>query len=280
MATIGLLNPGEMGSMVGAAVRSAGSRVLWAGEGRSGATRKRAADAGLEDAGSVASVVKASEIILSVCPPHAAVDVAKQVAASRFAGIYVDGNAVSPATAREIGGIVEKGGATFVDGGIIGPPPVKPGSTRFYVSGTGADRIAALLTAGPLQSIVVPGGPGAASAVKMAYASWTKGSAALLLAVCAMASAEGVEDSLVAEWKLSQPDLSARAEGAAKGNAKKAWRFIGEMEEIAATYAAAGLPDAFHQGAAEIYRRMAIYKDGPAPSFAEVLRALTPRRPA
>jgi 3-hydroxyisobutyrate dehydrogenase-like beta-hydroxyacid dehydrogenase len=280
MATIGLLNPGEMGSMVGAAVRSAGSRVLWAGEGRSAATRKRAADAGLEDAGSVASVVKASEIILSVCPPHAAVDVATQVAGLRFSGTYVDGNAVSPATAREIGGIVEKGGATFVDGGIIGPPPVKPGSTRFYVSGTGADRIAALLTAGPLQAIVVPGGSGAASAVKMAYASWTKGSAALLLAVCAMASAEGVGDSLVAEWKLSQPDLSARAEGAAKGNAKKAWRFIGEMEEIAATYAAAGLPDAFHQGAAEIYRRMAIYKDGPAPSFAEVLRALTPRRPA
>ena len=280
MTTIGLLNPGEMGSMVGAAVRSAGSRVLWAGEGRSAATRKRAADAGLEDAGSVAAVVKASEIILSVCPPHAAVDVATQVAALRFAGTYVDGNAVSPATAREIGGIVEKGGATFVDGGIIGPPPVKPGSTRFYVSGTGADRIAALLTAGPLQAIVVPGGPGAASAVKMAYASWTKGSSALLLAVCALASAEGVEDSLVREWKISQPDLSARAEGAAKGNAKKAWRFIGEMEEIAATYAAAGLPDAFHQGAAEIYRRMAIYKDGPAPSFAEVLRALTPRRPA
>jgi 3-hydroxyisobutyrate dehydrogenase-like beta-hydroxyacid dehydrogenase len=280
MTTIGLLNPGEMGSMVGAAVRSAGARVLWAGEGRSGATRKRASDAGLEDAGSVASVVKASEIILSVCPPHAAVDVATQVAALRFAGAYVDGNAVSPATAREIAGIVEKGGATFVDGGIIGPPPVKAGSTRFYVSGVGAERIAKLLTAGPLEALVVPGGPGAASAVKMAYASWTKGSSALLLAVCALASAEGVEDSLVREWKISQPDLSARAEGAAKGNAKKAWRFIGEMEEIAATFAAAGLPDAFHQGAAEIYRRLAIYKDGPSPSFAEVLRALTPRRPA
>jgi 3-hydroxyisobutyrate dehydrogenase-like beta-hydroxyacid dehydrogenase len=280
MTTIGLLNPVEMGSMVGAAVRSAGAHVLWAGEGRSGATRKRASDAGLEDAGSVASVVKASEIILSVCPPHAAVDVATQVAALRFAGAYVDGNAVSPATAREIAGIVEKGGATFVDGGIIGPPPVKAGSTRFYVSGVGAERIAKLLTAGPLEALVVPGGPGAASAVKMAYASWTKGSSALLLAVCALASAEGVEDSLVREWKISQPDLSARAEGAAKGNAKKAWRFIGEMEEIAATFAAAGLPDAFHQGAAEIYRRLAIYKDGPSPSFAEVLRALTPRRPA
>jgi 3-hydroxyisobutyrate dehydrogenase-like beta-hydroxyacid dehydrogenase len=280
MTTVGLLNPGDMGSKVGAAVRSAGSRVVWAGEGRSADTRKRASEGGLEDVGSVAALVRASDVILSVCPPHAAVDVAKEVAGLRFAGTFVDGNAVSPATAREIGGIVEKGGASFVDGGIIGPPPVKPGTTRFYVSGTASERISALLNAGPLQAIVVPGGPGAASAVKMAYASWTKGSAALLLAVCAMASAEGVEDSLQREWKISQTELPSRAEGAAKSNAKKAWRFIGEMEEIAATFAAAGLPDAFHQGAAEIYRRMAIYKEGPTPSFAEVLRALTPRRPA
>jgi 3-hydroxyisobutyrate dehydrogenase-like beta-hydroxyacid dehydrogenase len=280
MTTVGLLNPGDMGSKVGAAVRSSGSRVLWAGEGRSADTRKRANEGGLEDVGSVAALVRASDVILSVCPPHAAVDVAKEVAGLRFAGTFVDGNAVSPATAREIGGIVEKGGATFVDGGIIGPPPVKAGTTRFYVSGSAAERISALLNAGPLQAIVVPGGSGAASAVKMAYASWTKGSAALLLAVCAMASAEGVEDSLTREWKISQTELPSRAEGAAKSNAKKAWRFIGEMEEIAATFAAAGLPDAFHQGAAEIYRRMAIYKEGPTPSFAEVLRALTPRRPA
>jgi 3-hydroxyisobutyrate dehydrogenase-like beta-hydroxyacid dehydrogenase len=280
MTTIGLLNPGDMGSKVGAAVRSSGARVLWAGEGRSAETRKRAIDGGLEDVGSVTALVRASEVILSVCPPHAAVDVAKEVAGLRFAGTFVDGNAISPATAREIGGIVEKGGATFVDGGIIGPPPVKPGTTRFYVSGTASERIAALLNAGPLQAIVVPGGPGAASTVKMAYASWTKGSAALLLAVCALASAEGVEESLVREWKISQPELSSRAEGAAQSNAKKAWRFIGEMEEIAATYAAAGLPDGFHQGAAEIYRRMAIYKEGPMPSFAEVLGALTSRRPA
>src|SRR5258705_3994979 len=280
MTTIGLLNPGEMGSRVGAAVRAGGSRVLWAGAGRSAATRKRASDAGLEDAGTVAALVAASDVILSVCPPHAAGDVAAQVAALRFAGTYVDGNAIAPATAREIGGIGEKGGGTFVGGGITGPPPVKPGTTRFYVSGPGAERIAALLTAGPLQALVVPGGPGAASTVKMAYASWTKGSSALLLAVCALASAEVVEDSLLREWKMRQADLPARSEGAAKSNAKKAWRFIGEMEEIAATYAAAGLPDGFHQAAAEIYRRMEGYKDGPTPSLAEVLRALTPRRPA
>ena len=280
MTTIGLLNPGEMGSMVGAAVRSGGARVVWAGEGRSATTRKRATDAGLEDAGSVAAVARAADVILSVCPPHAAIDLAKEVAALRFTGTFVDGNAVSPATAREIAGIVEKAGATFVDGGIIGPPPVKPGTTRFYLSGAGAERISKLLTAGALEAPVVPGGPGAASAVKMAYASWTKGSSALLLAVCAMAAAEGVEESLVREWKISQPDLAAKSEGAAKGNAKKAWRFIGEMEEIAATYAAVGLPDGFHKGAAEIYRRMASYKDGPTPSLAEVLCALTPRRPA
>ena len=112
--------------------------------------------------------------------------------------------------------------------------------------------------------------------------------AAIAAAICSisatqrqpLAAAEGVEESLVREWKISQPDLSTKSEGAAKGNAKKAWRFIGEMEEIAATYAAVGLPDGFHKGAAEIYRRMAGYKDGPTPSLAEVLRALTPRRPA
>src|SRR5207253_10316556 len=116
MTTIGLLKPGEMGSMVGAAVRSTGARVLWAGEGRSAATRKRASDAGLEDAGSVGSVVRASEVILPVCPPHAAVDVASQVAALRLAGTYVDGNAVSPATARQIGRIGEKSRATLAGG--------------------------------------------------------------------------------------------------------------------------------------------------------------------
>src|SRR5262249_6635995 len=89
-----------------------------------------------------------------------------------------------------------------------------------------------------------------------------------------------VEESLLREWQISQRDLPARSEGAAKSNAKKAWRFVGEMEEIAATYAAAGLPDGFHEGAAEIYRRMSSYKDGPTPSLADVLRALTPRRPA
>ena len=134
--------------------------------------------------------------------------------------------------------------------------------------------MAALFEGSALEAIVVEGGPGAASAVKMSYAAWTKGSAALLLAVRALAAAEGAEAALLAEWAISQRDLQGRSEGAAKGNARKAWRFVGEMDEIAATFANAGLPDGFHQAAAEIYRRMEGYKDAPPPSIEEVARAL------
>jgi 3-hydroxyisobutyrate dehydrogenase-like beta-hydroxyacid dehydrogenase len=268
MTTIGLLHPGEMGSSVGAAGRANGGRVLWTSEGRSASTRARAAADGLEDAGSLAALVAASDVILSVCPPDAAADLARTVSALGFSGVYVDGNAVSPATAREVGSIVEKTGATYVDGGIIGPPARTRGTTRLYLSGQAALRVAALFD----------GGAGAASAVKMAYAAWTKGSSALLLAVRALAAAEGAEPALLGEWKRSQPDLPARSEAAAKGNSRKAWRFVGEMDEIAATFAGAGLPDGFHRAAGEIYRRMEGYKDAPPPSIEELARALLKRR--
>jgi 3-hydroxyisobutyrate dehydrogenase-like beta-hydroxyacid dehydrogenase len=228
----------------------------------------------LEDAGSLARLVAASEVIVSVCPPHAALDVAREVADLGFTGIFVDANAVSPATAREVGAVVEKAGATFVDGGIIGPPPQARGSTRLYLSGDRASQVAGLFDTGALEALVVEGGPGAASALKMAYAAWTKGSAALLLAVRALTAAEGVDGALLREWSLSQPDLPARSEAAAKGNARKAWRFVGEMEEIAATFARAGLPDGFHQASAEIYRRLAGYRDRTPPPVEELIRTL------
>ena len=275
---IGLLHPGDMGSMVGAAAKAGGARVLWMSEGRSPASRKRAESGGLEEAGTLGQLVKASDVILSVCPPHAALDVARAVTAQRFAGLYVDGNAVSPATAREIGAVVEAGGASFVDGGIVGPPPQNRGTTRLYLSGKDAVRLVPFFAAGPLEAIVVDGPAGAASALKMAYASYTKGSAALLMAIRALAAAEGIDAALLAEWQRSQPDLAARSESAAGRNAKKAWRFVGEMEEIAATFADAGLPDGFHQAAAEIYRRMSGYKDAPPPSMADVAQALLSKR--
>ena len=250
-----------MGAAVGASLRVGGVRVLWASDGRSSATRKRAEQAGLEDVRTVAALVAASDTVLSVCPPESAVDVARDVMAKKFGGVYVDANAVSPATAREISTIVEQGGAVYVDGGIVGSPPKTRGTTRLYLSGVQADRVAAPFAAGPLEAIVVDGKVGAASALKMAYASWTKGSQALLMAVRAFAIAEGVDDGLLQEWQRSQPDLPKRSEKAVEGTSPKAWRFVGEMEEIAASYAEANLPSGFHKAAAELYQRLAVYKD-------------------
>jgi 3-hydroxyisobutyrate dehydrogenase-like beta-hydroxyacid dehydrogenase len=272
--TVGLLHPGEMGSVVGACARKAGARVLWASEGRGRSTRERAAAAGFEDAATLTALVGASDVILSVCPPHAALALARAVAGEGFAGLYVDANAVAPATAREIGAVIEKDGGTFVDGGIVGPPPVKPSTTRLYLAGAAARRAADLFARTALEPVVLDGPPGCASALKMAYAAWTKGSQALLMAVRAVATAEGVDAALLAEWARSQPDLAARSERAAAGSAPKAWRWIGEMEEIAAGFTAAGLPEGFHEAAAEIFRRLEQYKDAPAPSIAEVARKL------
>ena len=249
--TIGLLHPGEMGAAVGKCLAGAGHRVLWVPEGRSAATRERAAEAGLDGCG-WAEMAARSAVIVSVCPPHAALDVARQVAG--FRGLYLDANAVSPATAGEVAAIVAAGGADFADGGIIGPPPVAPGSTRLYLSGPRAGEIQALFGGTDVDARVVPA-PGSASAVKMAYASWTKGSAALLLAARALARAEGVESVLLEEWALSQPGLEKRWDGAAAAAAAKGWRWVGEMEQIAAAMAAAGLPGGFHQAAADMYRR-------------------------
>jgi 3-hydroxyisobutyrate dehydrogenase-like beta-hydroxyacid dehydrogenase len=261
--TIGLLHPGEMGAAVGQCLAAAGHRVLWVPSGRSPASAARAEAAGLTGVDGLAELVRSAEVIMSVCPPHAALDTARQVAAAGFGGLYLDANAISPATAREVAAIVAAGGADGVDGGIIGTPPVGPGFIRLYLSGPRAGRVQELFEDTPVDVRVVDhgglsgagAGIGAASAVKMAYASWTKGSAALLLAARTLARAQGVEDVLLAEWGLSQPGLEERSARAASSAASKGWRWVAEMEEIAATMGATGLPEGFHLAAAEIYRR-------------------------
>jgi 3-hydroxyisobutyrate dehydrogenase-like beta-hydroxyacid dehydrogenase len=277
VTTIGILHPGEMGSAVGAAARIGGARVIWASAGRGPATRKRAESDGLEDVGTLARLARESEIIMSVCPPANAREVARDVAATRFGGTFVDANAVAPVTTRAVGEIIDAGGARFVDGGIVGPPPRKAGETRLFLSGTRAEAVAALFKGTALDPIVLDGPVGAASAMKMAYAAWTKGSQALLLAIRALAAHEGVDGALLAEWARSQPDATGRSERAVAANVRKAWRFVGEMEEIAATFAAAGLPDGFHAAAGEIYRRLAGWKDtATPPSMADVAKTLAP----
>ena len=250
---IGVLHPGEMGAAVGRCLTGRGHTVLWASAGRGPDTAARAAAAGLTDVGTVKAMAGQAEVIMSVCPPLAAMDVARAVAG--FGGLYVDANAVAPATAQAIGQVITGGGGRYADGGIIGLPPVTAGGTRLYLSGPHAAAVAELFAGTALDARVIGGPATAASAVKMAYGGWTKGSAALLLAVRALARAEGVEDTLLAEWALSQPSLPDRSRGSARSATLKGWRWVAEMEEISATLAAAGLPGGLHQAAAEIFRR-------------------------
>jgi 3-hydroxyisobutyrate dehydrogenase-like beta-hydroxyacid dehydrogenase len=251
VTVVGVLNPGEMGAAVAAALRRHGETVLWASTGRSPATAERAERAGLEDAGDVADLCRRSEVLLSVCPPHAALDVARSAAG--FDGIYVDANAIAPETARTIASLHER----FVDGGIVGPPPLEPGTTRLYLSGGEAESVAGLFAGTSVDARVISEEPGAASALKAAYAGWTKGSGALLLTVRELARAEGVEAALLDEWRLSIPELEQRIAGAERSARRKGWRWTGEMEEIARSMDAQDLPTGFHEAAAEVFRRTA-----------------------
>jgi 3-hydroxyisobutyrate dehydrogenase-like beta-hydroxyacid dehydrogenase len=256
MATVGLLHPGEMGAAVGGCLVSVGHEVLWDPAGRSRASTGRALAAELTGV-SFGQLAARSEVIFSVCPPHAALDVARQVAEAGYRGCYVDANAISVATAEQVSTIVTAAGASYVDGGIIGPPPEVAGYARLYLSGPGAASIRPLFSRSRLDARIAEGPLYAASAVKMAYAAWTKGSSALLLAARALARAGGVERTLLAEWSLSQPALGQRSEEAAAAAAAKGWRWVAEMEEIAASMAAAGLPSGFHEAAADVYERAA-----------------------
>ncbi len=256
MATVGLLHPGEMGAAVGGCLVSVGHEVLWDPAGRSRASTGRALAAELTGV-TFDRLIARSSVIFSICPPHGALDVARQVASAGYTGLYVDANAVSVATAEQVGGVVTAAGATYVDGGIIGMPPEVPGHTRLYLSGPHAAEVRPLFSRSRLDARVVEGPLYGASSVKMAYAAWTKGSAALLLAARALARASGVERTLLTEWSLSQKALGEQSERSASAAAAKGWRWVAEMEEIAASMAAAGLPAGFHEAAADIYDRAA-----------------------
>ena len=272
---VGILHPGQMGVSVAASARNSGCTVLWAGAGRSPATRARAEQHGLIDAGSVADVCRRAEIVLSVCPPHAAEEVAAAVLDAGFRVILLDANAIAPQRAQAIGARVEAAGASFVDGGIIGGPAWKPHATWLYLSGPQAATVAACFAAGPLETAVIGDAGGKASALKMCYAAYTKGTTALLAAILGAADTLGVREELAAEWRRDGSSFAADTERRVREVTAKAWRFAGEMDEIAATFAAADLPDGFHLAAADIYRRLAGFKDAPAtPDLGAVLTAL------
>lgn len=253
-----MLHPGEMGAALVAGLRSGergDTEVVWAADGRSSATRSRAEQAGLVDAGSVAALAGRVDLVVSICPPDAALATARHVADAGFAGTFLDANAISPATAAGVAAVVEEAGAVYVDGSVIGGP----GAPRLYLAGDGAAALRSLFGT-PVEALVLDGGgPFAASALKMVYAGWTKATTALLFALAAAAEQLGVADALRAEWEHSQPSLPARLEMSARSG-RKAWRWGREMDEIARTLAAAGLPGDFHAGAADVFDRLAALK--------------------
>lgn len=250
---IGLLHPGEMGAEVGATLVSAGHTVYWIPIGRSKESTSRAEAAGLTPVADLDELTAKSEIVLSIVPPHAALDVAREIAGR--AKFFVDCNAVSPQTAIEIESVIVSKGSTFVDGGIVGPPPFKAGTTRLYLSGELAGEVSQLFESTRLEAPVLPGGAGVASGFKNCYAAWTKGSDALLLAILSVARELGVEENLRQEWNRSKPELTARLHGAGWAAARKGWRWVGEMLEIAKTFQGANMPTGFHRAAAEIFDR-------------------------
>jgi 3-hydroxyisobutyrate dehydrogenase-like beta-hydroxyacid dehydrogenase len=273
MGKTGFLHPGEMGAAIAATFN--GTR-LWVSNGRSEHSGRRAEAAGMIDVGEIGHLVDEAETIVSVCPPDRALEVAGEVAEAGFDGLYVDANAIAPATSEQIGALFNR----YVDGCIIGLPPHQPGTTRMYLVGDEADSIASYWHGSNLNVITFEGGVGAASALKMCYAGWSKHNHALMLAIRSAAEAHGVTDALKAEWAMSRPDNERIALDAAARSSPKAWRFVGEMHEIAATLEAAGLPADFHAGAAEIFGRMDKFKDvEPGPALDDVIAAILESKP-
>ncbi|MEE8389330.1 MAG: DUF1932 domain-containing protein [Anaerolineae bacterium] len=274
---IGILHPGQMGISIAASAQNSGHDVYWASEGRSARTHERAEKSNLRDARTLVELCETCSIIVCVCPPHAAEDVAGQVLEHSYTGLYLDVNAISPQRAMRIGQKVTGAGATFVDGGIIGGPAWEPGRTWLYLSGPGqsAHVAASCFSAGPLETSVIGEAIGKASALKMCFAAYTKGSTALLCAILATSETLGVREELEHQWSRGGSDFAEQTSQRVRRVTAKAWRFAGEMDEISATFSEAGLPGDFHAAAAVIYRRITHFKDAPfTPPLDDVLTAL------
>jgi 3-hydroxyisobutyrate dehydrogenase-like beta-hydroxyacid dehydrogenase len=257
---IGISSPGDMGGAIGWTLRQHGARSIAALDERSDRTRQLAEQAGIEDVGSVERMVREADIILSVLVPSEATAAAERVAAAvRQTGarlLYADCNAISPGTTKRVGEIVEAAGARYVDASIIGPPPRKPGATKIYASGAAAGELAELSAFG-LDIRVLGDVIGQASGIKMCYAAFTKGVTALATELLVTGRRLGLEEPLRAELLDSQAKMYEHVGRSIPSMPPKAHRWIGEMEEIAATFEQVGLTPRILLGAADMYALIA-----------------------
>ena len=259
LGTIAILSPGSMGSAVGQVLRENGYDVVTNLDGRSERTRALAEKSGFRAVSGIDRIVEESDLLMSILVPSEAISVAREAAAAMertgASPAYADCNAVSPDTARELGKIIDAAGGRFIDAGIIGGPPGSGSPPRFYASGSHETVLGELDGKG----IIVPllgGEVGRASGIKMCYASLTKGTSALQTAALVAAHRLGLSGELEDEMSSSQARVLAQMQSVI-GLPGKAFRWVGEMEEIAATFESVGVTGHFHHGAADIFRMVA-----------------------
>ncbi len=286
--TVAILSPGDMGNAVGKMLIDHGLPVIAALAERSIRTQQLAAQAGIEDVGTVDQLVQKAQIILSILVPAQAVAAAAQVAGALAQSphdlLYVDCNAIAPATVAEIERLITAAGGRFADAGIIGPPPRNFEGTRIYASGRHAAELVALRDDG-LNIIDLGGDVGRASAFKMCYAALTKGTTALQTQLLTAAAAYGISTELAAEFTSSQAQALIQMQRGLPGMAAKAHRWVGEMEEIAKTFAAIGLTPDIFTGAADIYRYVSstplgdLTPEDPKPDFDQMVATLAAHLP-
>lgn len=269
---IGFLHPGEMGSAMAKVIQRNGAIALWASEGRSSGTAARAAAAGMRDVGTLEDLCRQCDVIISICPPHAAIDVAKATAACGFDGAYVDANAISPSTAIQIADIVAQSGATYTDASVVGPAPDGKRQTFIYFSGDAAESIANYFNAEALTVELLGPSRSLASALKICHSAMQKGALALLFTTLAAAEHYGVRAPLESLWAI-RPETNPLINDIEQSPriAAKSWRFAGEMLEVADAFAAVGLPSALFQGARDVYQRCAAPTPGQSLGSIEAL---------
>lgn len=257
---IAVMAPGDMGHAVGRVLGDHGHDVITCLAGRSDRTRGLAAKGNFRDVADLETLVAQADLILSILPPAEAIGQAKAMAAAMTAAgttaVYVDCNAVSPATAAETAAILAEAGASFIDCGIIGLAPAPGRSTKFYVSGPDTTPMTAMDGQG-ITVIDLGREVGRASGLKMAYAGLTKGTNALYTAVLMLAERLDLFDELIAEFEDSQQTALNNMRARVQRLPADAGRWVREMEEIAETYREADLPGGFHDAAADIFRILA-----------------------
>ena len=259
--TVGILSPGDMGGKVGSVLKTHGLEVLTCLSGRSERTRELASDAGFSDVPSLRELVERCDLIMSILVPSEAMGVAEKVAEAISATgkrlPFADCNAVSPDTSSSIGKVVENAGGLFIDAGIIGAPPSSGNAPRIYASGEHAAILAQLDGKGILVPVIEGDeGRAKASALKMCYASLTKGTAALYVSALVVAARLGLYDDLIKELGFSQGGMLEKMQSVNSLSAK-AFRWVGEMEEIADTFDSAGVTPFLHRGAAAAFQMVA-----------------------